>query len=297
MVLLYFLFLLPGFLSAQETRVSGEASGLMNNPAISKYQYEEKTYRMAVNNAIEKAFGTSVVSNYERVTSTKMEGRSLVSHSDLRNNYLNTFPNGVWVADENRKCYESKDDHGNWWMTCEVVGLAREVEAARVLFRAQVMDGTDPNTDISENFQSGESAFLHFKSPEDGFITIFFNDMQKVQRCVPYNRMPGNCLKVESNREYFFFSSDPEHCTYTDPAYVDEIELYTENALEYNQFIVLFSKEPFKGYLLEEEVKNKDGYSGFKSMSGDDFHSWLQENRLRNKNLQIQILGVVIKNQ
>jgi len=282
-------------LNAQERVISGEASSLMNNPAITKYQYEEETYRMAVNNAIDQAFGSSVISNYERLTSTQMEGRSVTDHFDLRNNYLNTFPNGVWIKDQVRECLEEKDEEGNWWMTCKVTGIARKQETTEVQFVAKTLDGTNPEIDQTETFIVGESGYLYFKSPGSGYIVVFYNDMNIVQRCIPYNDMSASSMKVEANMDYIFFS--PEHAHYTgNISEVDEIEFYTDLPLEYNQFYILFSHEPFKEYFLDPARQLEDGYSGFKSMSRERFHKWLQENRVRNKALQVQILSVMISN-
>ena len=289
-------FFFPVACFSQEMLVSGEASMPMTNPKITKMQYEYETYQMAVNQSIDQAFGSSVVSNYERLTSTEMEGRSLKSHFDIRSNYLNTYPNGIWVQDKSRECFEQKDLNGKWWMTCKVTGIARKLDAANVRFVAKTLDGTNLSTDHAETFITSESGYLYFKSAEDGYIIVFYDDMNNVQRCIPYNKMTETCLKVKANTDYLFFSED--HASYLDSSsLVDEIEFYAESPLDYNQFYILFSPKPFSGYLLEPLKNLGDDYTSFKSMSREYFHSWLQENRIRNKDLQVQILGVMIRGE
>jgi hypothetical protein len=81
------------------------------------------------------------------------------------------------------------------------------------------------------------------------------------------------------------------------PGKVDEIEFYSEIPLDYNLFYIVFSPKPFKGYFLNPAEELEDGYTTFRSMERDAFQKWLQEQRIRNKELQVQIIGVSIKEQ
>lgn len=277
----------------QEMPVSGEASVLANDLLKTRAQYEYEALLMAREYAIEKAFGTSVISNYERLSIVEMQGRSVAFNSEKRSNYLNTFPNGVWTRDESRNCIEEKDKNGNHWFKCRVTGYARKIEAAPVKFIAYTLDGTNPSIDKSERFMNGESGYLYFRCPENGYLVVFYDDMKIVQRCIPYNAIKENYLKVESNREYILFSI--ENGDYIDDKkQVDEIEFYTEQPFDYNQFYILFSPAPLAGYFYNPPEPLEGGYSTFKSMDRDSFHSWLQDQRIRNKDLQIQIIGVTI---
>jgi len=290
-------FLLASTLAnGQGLVISGQASTLINNMAITRYQYEEEVYRMAVINALDLEFGSSVLSNYERLTITQMEGRSVAGHSDIRNNYLNTYPNGIWVKDNSRECFEHKDDNGYYWMTCKVTGIAKRLETAQVKFIAKSLDGTDPDKDETEIFVNNEQGYLYFRAPESGYIIVFYDDMNRVQRCIPYNNMSESALKIDANREYIFFSE--KHASYLDKydlSVVNEIEYYSDRTLDFNQFYILFSQDPFKGYFLDPSKDLERGYKSFKSMSREGFHEWLQEERIRNKNLQVQRLSIRIE--
>jgi hypothetical protein len=288
------LFLMKScFLFSQEVLVYGESSVLINDPLITRLQYENKALNMAVENAIEKAFGTSVMSNYDRLTVTEMQGRSVAFNNDIRSSYISTFPNGTWIKDETKNCIEGKDIKGNYWLTCKVTGYARKIESARVQFVAYTLDGINKELNKSETFINGEDGYLYFRSPDYGFIVVFYDDMKTIQRCIPYNASKETYFKVETNREYIFFS--PDKCDYmSDKKQVDQIEFYTEMPLDYNQFYVLFSPTPFGGYFYNPPEALKGGYTTFKSMERESFHKWLQENRTRNKDLQVQIIGVKI---
>jgi hypothetical protein len=278
----------------QKQLISGEASVLMNEPQKTKPVYESEAYQFAVNNAIDKAFGSSVLSNYEQTTYTEMSGRSVAAHLDVRNNYLNTYPNGIWLEDKSVRYSENKDANGNWWMNCFVTGYAKEIESARVTFIAKTLDGADHKKNQTETFFSGEQGYLYFKSAMDGYLVCFYDDMHTVQRCIPFSKSNEQQLVVENNREYLFFSA--KHANYgIHPEYIDEIEFYTEQALEYNQFYILFSPTPLGAYLINDASLLDFGYSSFKNMSREDFHRWLQENRIRNPEMQVQIIGVTIR--
>ncbi len=278
---------------SQEILVSGEGSVLANDLLKTRAQYENEALLIARTDAIDKTFGSSVMSNYERLTITEMQGRSVAFNSDKRSNYLNTFPNGIWLRDESKHCYEKKDENGNFWYTCSVTGYARKIETAPVKFIAFTLDGTNPLIDKSETFANGESGYLYFRSPEKGYVIVFYDDLEKVQRCIPYNYSSDNFFTVDNNREYIFFSKEKNDYL-SDSNLIDEIEFYTEKPIDYNQFYILFSPTPFSGYFYDPPQKLENGYSTFKSMNSDSFHSWLQENRIRNKDLQVQIIGITI---
>ena len=281
-------------LLAQEEIVEGQGMVLENDPFKTKPVYELEAYRLAINNAIEKTYGSSVLSNYERLVATQMKGQSVVFHNDLRNNYTNTFPNGEWIKTLGKECTEIKDENGNYWMSCSVKGYAQKIETAEVEFVAKTLDGTDIKKNETIDFIDGESGYLYFKSARPGYLIVFFDDMKIVQRCIPYNAMNETELKIEANKEYIFFSK--QHADYMqDKRLVNEVELFTEQPFEYNQFYILFSPEPFSAYFLNDSEELGNGYRSFKSIEKDSFHRWLQENRVRNKNIQVQVIGISIK--
>jgi hypothetical protein len=175
-----------------------------------------------------------------------------------------------------------------------VTGYAKKITATKVKFIARTLDGTDYKTQASEEFNNGESGYIYFKSPEKGYLTIFLDDMEKVYRCIPYTNVQRNDMTIEPNHDYILFSSD--NADYIkNKQWVDEIEFYTTKKLEYNQFYILFSPTPFEGYFIDSATDLKNGYTAPKSMSREKFHELLSNYRLRNSELQIQILGITIK--
>src|SRR4030042_5825548 len=118
--------------------------------------------------------------------------------------------------------------------------------------------------------------------------------MKIIQRCIPYIASRGFDLKIDGNRDYLFFSQ--QLADYIENKNdVDQIEFTSDVPLDYNQFIIIFSPTPFRGYFMKDAEKLENGYTTFKSMNKDEFHAWLQENRIRNRDLQVQIIGVTIR--
>ncbi len=259
-----------------------------------KLQYQAEVYKLATIMAVDQEFGSSVLSNYERLTYTEIKGQSVREYSDVRNNYLNTYPNGIWIRDKIDPVYEEYEKDGIYWMKCTVTGYAKKILTTKVEFIARTLDRTDFKRNETVEFNNGESAYIYFKSPEKGYITIFLDDMDKVYRCIPYSNTPDIDLTVESNRSYIFFS--PENADYLEKKQcVDEIEFYTLKKMEYNQFYILFSPKPFEGYFINPVTKLDNEYTVPKSMSRENFHEFLINNRLKNSELQVQIIGVTIK--
>lgn len=282
-------------ISAQEmVTVTGSAEIPALDSRKSAPQYEAEVCALARNKAVESEFGTSVLSNYERVMYTEMQGRSVEAYSDVRHDYLNTYPNGIWVRDLDEPVFEQYKQDDEWWMRCTVKGKARAIDAPKVEFMAKTLDGTDPDKNETVDFINGESGYLFFKSPVKGYLILFLDDMEKVYRCLPYVNAEQHQFTLDPNKEYIFFS--PEKAWYTENIQqVDEIEFYTLKQAEYNQFFVLFSPVPFGGYFVDSSEALNDGYITPKSMERDKFHDWLQENRIRNSKLQVQQIGITIK--
>jgi len=292
-VLLFLVVFTTDLAGQKDIFVTGKASTLMNDPQKTRPQYEIETLKRARENALEKAFGSSVESKYESLVITEMEGRSVSSTREVRNNYINTFPNGRWIRDENSSAVEERDDKGNWWMTCEVTGYAREVESAPVRFKAYTLDGHDPQKNIAQSFAHGEDGYLYFRSPDEGFLVVFYDDFNSVQRCIPYNVTTEKYLKVDSDRDYIFFSGGKNDYL-SERNKADRIQFYTNTPRDFNLFYVLFSSKPFSGYNVNEPDTLPGDFRTFRWLHRDEFQDWLQEQRIRNKNLQVEILDVTI---
>ena len=278
---------------AQKVLIRGSAEKLIEDAKLMK-QYEFEVLQWAINNALYDKFGSSVSSNYESLSKTSQEGQSITSHLNIRSNYINVFPNGVWLGNESDPVFTTyKDEKSNWWLRCEVTGWAEEVKTPRVDFTAKTLDGTDVIKNQTSQYISGESGYLYFKSAQKGYISVFFDDFINVQLCFPYNAMESMPFPIEGNKEYLLF--DRNSATYIEKELnVDEIEFYTGKDLEFNLFYIIYSTEPYSLPILESEDTLLTNYSTFRSIPREKFQRWLQSNRLKNKQLQVEVIGITI---
>jgi len=298
LILLLFLFIPVSYGKKKEKKVSASESILMHDEFISVGTYRELAKEQAINKALEKEFGSTVVSNYEQIRTTTSTGqRQVDTHQDIRHNYVNTFPNGKWLKPLKESEYEQlEDENGNMWMKCTVVGLAEPIESATVNFISKILGSEDPSKNSRESFTSGESGYIYFKSPVDGYIAIYFDDLNRIQRCLPYNAYDGSCFRVKANKDYLFFST--EKCDYLkNKGSVDEVEFFTDRDYENNRFYILFSPVPILAPLLKKPEKMEGGYSSFWHTESHLFMQWLEETRIRNKQLQVQIIWITIKKE
>ncbi|MBN2640743.1 MAG: hypothetical protein JXR78_03735, partial [Victivallales bacterium] len=115
--LLLFAILICGDLFGKnhEKRITATEEILMNNEFVSIRTYQEMAMEQAINKALDQAFGSTVIDNYEHISGTISKGHhSVNSFQELSNNYINTFPNGRWVKSVKAPSYQQyKDDKGN----------------------------------------------------------------------------------------------------------------------------------------------------------------------------------------
>ena len=237
----------------------------------------------AIINAIENAFGTY------------LEGTGDITIQDGRDyfTYIGSIKvKGDWIETLDEKYtedfqkIETKDGvEVINWIICEVKGKAREA-TPKAMIKYEVLNG--PNIgNRTDEFISGEQLFLFFQSPVDGYLSVFIEDNDAVFRCFPYKSMTGSELsagRVEADKEYLLFSKEPEHNTFQ--VTVDEPELFTSKAFEFNNIYLIFSENAYLKPILEAEKKNseyKEGYTIPKSLSKKDFQRWLSENRAKNQ--------------
>ena len=280
----------------KQKKIRGTASILMNDEFISIRTYKEMAREQAINAALEKAFGSTVINNYEHIDLVSSGSRQEEFRQHYKHNYINTFPNGRWVQSLEEPQYgRFQDDNEGFWMECTVYGLAEPVKTAPVNFIAKTLDGENQSVNSSSIFLTGESGYIYFKSPTKGYLSVYFDDWDKIEQCLPYKALTEPSLKIQANKDYIFFSS--KKCDYLDDKnQVDEIEFFTDKEYEHNRFYILFSPNPIQPPILEEPMDYEGAYTSFWHTNPLDFMKWLQECRLRDSQLQVQVIWITIKN-
>lgn len=235
--------------------------------------------------ALADKFGT-VVSRTNATTVTNREGRSSVDFmtigaSEVRGEWIETIGEPVYTD----PFYEQ----GMLVFKVEVEGRAREIKGAGVDCEVRLLrNGTEPRFE-SETFRSGDDLYLYFKSPADGFLTVYLHDeaLGRVYCLLPYKASSSATYPIEHDRPYVFFSA--KAATAEERAVVDEYTMTCSRSTEHNTVYVVFSPNMFAkaNSTVSAELLPRE-------LSFKDFQEWLAECRTHDVGMEVWTKRIVV---
>lgn len=233
--------------------------------------------------AIADAFGTIVTqSNATRVRNEN--GKSDVSLLSLGASEVR----GEWLRTDGEPEYDIAYEDGMLAVTVRVKGVIREIVNAAVDFQAKVLrNGTEDRFE-GEEFRNGDDLYLSFRSPVDGFLTVYLLDAEGTAYCLlPYRNDTGGRVAIEGNRHYVFFSIDDVPAE--ERSIVDEYTMTCSRDGELNQIYVIFSPQLF--------TKAVD-YAGEglqpRELPYEEFQEWLFKCRKQDPEMRVEVKGILI---
>ena len=233
--------------------------------------------------AIADAFGTIVTqSNATRVRNEN--GKSDVSLLSLGASEVR----GEWLRTDGEPEYDIAYEDGMLAVTVRVKGVIREIVNAAVDFQAKVLrNGTEDRFE-GEEFRNGDDLYLSFRSPVDGFLTVYLLDAEGTAYCLlPYRNDTGGRVAIEGNRHYVFFSLDD--VPVEERSIVDEYTMTCSRDGELNQIYVIFSPQLF--------TKAVD-YAGEglqpRELPYEEFQEWLFKCRKQDPEMRVEVKGILI---
>ena len=233
--------------------------------------------------AIADAFGTIVTqSNATRVRNEN--GKSDVSLLSLGASEVR----GEWLRTDGEPEYDIAYEDGMLAVTVRVKGVIREIVNAAVDFQAKVLrNGTEDRFE-GEEFRNGDDLYLSFRSPVDGFLTVYLLDAEGTAYCLlPYRNDTGGRVAIEGNRHYVFFSIDD--VPVEERSIVDEYTMTCSRDGELNQIYVIFSPQLF--------TKAVD-YAGEglqpRELPYEEFQEWLFKCRKQDPEMRVEVKGILI---
>ncbi|MEL6628503.1 MAG: hypothetical protein AAFQ83_24115 [Bacteroidota bacterium] len=280
-------------LSAQRVKKStGEYQINLTRSDFSEAEACQKCQEIAMIEAIEKQFGRVILQGNSTYIENTNTGEK-VETNQIFNVIAETYVNGEWIETLEESC-DRFIDNGDFWVKCQVKGKVREMVAPKLDLVAKTLD-CESKTCITTEFVDGESFYLYFKSPIDGYLTVYIGDAEMTQRLLPYRQMPKgmlNGVKVKADEEYILFSSREDQLELG--PYVEEYEFYTESDVDQNRLYVIYSKDPLVKPSL---YRNPDQGAGEMPMQLPimDFQKWLAQQRRYNTDMQVLRLDVTIK--
>lgn len=245
---------------------------------MTRAQAEEEAIRRAKIDALNKAFGNSIVAS----------STSIITETDERF-YSNGFDlvKGEWIETIGKPEIKTGLDGEEVYLSVRIKGKAREKKTADIDVSVKVLrNGTTVRDEASE-FRSGDKMYMHFVSPADGFVAVYQHDPASDSAfcLLPYRKDGAGSMRVEHDKEYVFFSKSHS----SDPKNVDEYRLGCEADGEVNTIYVLFSPNAFSKSI----TAGSDRYTP-RSIPFDDFESWKAKCQTQDGMMQVITKNIII---
>ena len=272
-------------LSAQKTKTVSAEYTYYAPETISIEEAKRTALDRAKIQAIADEFGTIVSQSTSTVISTK-NGESdsqffAFGGSDVK---------GEWIETLGEPQYDINFEDHLLVVTCRVIGNAREIQTSNIDIIAKPLRNGRELRNESYEFREGDDLYLYFKSPVDGFLTVFLVDepSQTVYCALPYRNSDGNPQKIQADKEYILFS--PKDAELSQRSYVDEYVMTANSEKEFNDFYILFSQEPFN----KPALNAADDFTLPKTADWLSFQKWLSKIRSQNPNLSLSKILITI---
>lgn len=235
--------------------------------------------------AIADAFGTLVTQSNSTVI-TNQNGESDNRFFSLGGSEIK----GEWVETTKEPTYNIRYEYGMLVVSVEVSGRIREIVSEGIDFTAKILrNGTEEKFESNE-FRSGDDMYLFFKSPVDGYLTVYLLDetTREVYCLLPYKASAEGAYRIEHDQTYILFSAKDEK---KNPNIVDEYTMTCGREEEMNDIFVIFSPNPFT----KAVVNDSSDEVLPRQLSYEDFQKWLvkcqkKDNQISIKNKQINIV-------
>lgn len=276
-ILLISLFFTPRSMGQPTITTTGKAS-IQIESNMTREQAREIAREKAMINAIENALGTFVEQNTDiRVEDGKVQ-YNIIGTTKVKGDWLRTIKEDFTEEADVVKTREGKNLDS--YILCSITGEVRRA-SAKAAIKFHTLNCPEPGCDHTD-FYSGQSMYLSFKSPIDGYLSVFLDDGERVYRLFPYSTMKGvqySAGFINGDTEYVLFSRKRNQT----PFIPDEFELYSlKQGVDYNYIYVLFSNEPYEKPMLDDQtlipIEGVE-YIIPKSLSYKEFAKWLAQNR------------------
>ena len=162
---------------------------------MSKEQCKEQAHELAIINAIEKAFGTWAEQQTDIVIKDGRDYYNIVGTTKVKGEWVETLKEDY---SETSKIFSTnKGKEVVTFITCNITGKVRKA-TPKALIQYQSLNCPDIRCRKTE-FNSGESLYLSFKSPVDGYLSVFLEDEEMVYRLFPYSNQSGKEKSIVSD--------------------------------------------------------------------------------------------------
>jgi hypothetical protein len=238
----------------------------------------------AKQSAIADAFGTIVTQSNSTIV-TNENGKSDTRFLSLGGSEVK----GEWIETTKEPDYHISYDRGMLVVSVAVTGRIREIVGANIDIVAKVLrNGTEEKFESNE-FRSGDDMYLSFKSPVDGYLTVYLLDetTQEVFCLLPYRASGDGAYRIEHDKPYILFSAKDEP---SNPIIVDEYTMTCSREKEFNDLYIIFSPNPFTKAnskdVRDEVLPRHLGY--------EEFQKWLVKQRKIDYEIEVKMINITL---
>lgn len=264
---------------------------------MTKDQCKEQAHELAIINAIENAFGTYAEQQTDIVIKDGRDYYNIVGTTKVKGEWIETLKEDYFEDSDVFSTRNGKEVVT--FITCKISGKVKRA-TPKAMIQFFPLNCPDKRCRTTA-FYSGESLYLLFKSPVDGYLSVFLEDEEEmVYRLFPYSNQSGkenSATLVKADQEYLLFAKDPKYNSFS--AVADEYELYSLRPFEFNNLYVVFSEEPYVKPMLNNEKSSatKKEYLLPKSLIRKDFQDWLSDNRAKSQSFLDARIKIKIENR
>ena len=250
-------------ISAQENSREKKVKGSYTYEIPKSMSYDQACQTALVkaqNDAIAEAFGLSMMEDNNLFVSN-INGQSDVSFHSTSEGKIR----GVWLADESEPVYEKFQENGRDWVKVTVKGRAREIRSAGIDFEIAPIRYKPDKELATDVFKNNDDFFLYFKSPVNGYLTIFLFDIAANQAycMLPYQDSGSGSYPITFGQDYYFFSP--------------------------NKYGKVLSKN--------SQQQRDDGLVIPSSLDYKDFNKWLMKCQQKDEEMEVRRIPIKIINK
>ena len=243
-------------------------------------------------NAIESVFGTYVEQQTDMTIEDGITSFNIIGTTRVKGEWIETI-NEPQIKTINRKEDSKFGKQDVIYIKCIIKGKVRKVRP-RAILKSEILNS--PNVQSrSSDFIEGEQLYVYFKSPTEGFLSIFLEDGESVYRLLPYSNMTlenKNGVHIQGDIDYLFFSS--QHNSFIKSSVDEMIMTLSKERIEYNYIYIVFSNEKYVKPSLQKSYQTQDKIIPA-SLSHYEFESWISNNKISSESFQVIKKKISIK--
>lgn len=251
---------------------------------------EQTAIKRARIKALAEQYGTVIQST----TTTAIENQGESADMDISTLAFSEV-RGVWLKDTRSPEVIFLGYEQNMLLfRARVWGLTRAIDVAPIDIEVQILrNGTEPKF-RSDSFYVGDDLYLFFRTPVTGYLAVYLIDDLDTAYCLlPYSRDQTGAVKVESNRDYVFFSAQCADEQMT--PYVDELYITSDKSITHNQIYIVFSPNKFSKANDIQRQSDRDLMPRETSLK--EFRKWLANARICDSKMVVKQYTILIKDK